>query len=183
MPKKRYSLYLSPPLARKFELVARQRHGSRSALFEEALRANLEPQHVPGVEEGLARRLNELSKTVGVIGRDVALSTETLVLLVRYFLTVTPPLPTSEQEPARLLGKERYDVFVKEIGRRMASDHRFVTEVLDSIVVDQPDLFAATSGRAPTATPATATLNGAQTDAIPQQEVPKAPPREGNGHG
>ena len=47
MAKKRYSLYLTPPLARKFELVARQRHGSRSALFEEALRANLEPQQVP----------------------------------------------------------------------------------------------------------------------------------------
>ena len=42
MAKKRYSLYLTPTLARKFELVARQRHGSRSAFFE-AVRANLEP--------------------------------------------------------------------------------------------------------------------------------------------
>lgn len=178
MTKKRYSLYLSPPIARKFELVARQRHGSRSALFEEALRANLEPQQVPGVEEGLARRLNELHKVVGVIGRDVALATETLALFLRYFLTITPPLPQSEQEPARLLGKERYEVFVAEIGRRLASNHRLVSEVLETIAVNQPDLFASASyGRA------TGAVNGASTDAQPEPQAPKRPAREGNGHG
>ena len=178
MTKKRYSLYLSPPLARKFELVARQRHGSRSALFEEALRANLEPQQVPGVEEGLARRLNELHKLVGAIGRDVALGTETVALFLRYFLTITPPLPQSEQEPARLLGKERYAVFVTEIGKRLAGNHRLASEVLETIAANQPDLFAtAPDGRASPA------VNGPRTDARPQQDVPKAPRREGNGHG
>jgi hypothetical protein len=46
-------------------------------------------------------------------------STETLALFVRYFLTITPPLPQSEQEPARLLGKERFQVFVAQVGRRL----------------------------------------------------------------
>ena len=179
MAKKRYSLYLSPPLARKFELVARQRHGSRSALFEEALRANLEPQQVPGVEEGLARRLNELHKVVGAIGRDVALVTETVALFVRYFLTVTPPLPQSEQEPARLLGKERYEVFVTQIGKRLAENYRFASEVLQTITTNQPDLFAT----APDARASPAAVNGSRTDARPERDVSKAPRREGNDHG
>ena len=39
MAKKKYTLYLPVPLARKFDEVARERHGAKSALFEEALRA------------------------------------------------------------------------------------------------------------------------------------------------
>src|SRR5712671_4259031 len=142
MSKKRYTLYLSRPLARKFDLVAKQRQGAKSALVEEALRVSLEPEQHPGVEEGLARRLNELHKTVTTIGRDVAIATETIALFVRYFLTITPPLPQSEQEPAHLLGKERYGVFVAQVGKRLASSHRLVSEVLETIAAHQPDLFA-----------------------------------------
>src|SRR5262245_16327528 len=149
MSKKRYTLYLSRPLARKFDLVAQQRLGAKSALVEEALRASLEPQQHPGVEEGLARRLNELSKAVATIQRDVAIATETLAMFVRYFLHITPPLPQSEQEPARLLGKERFQVFVAQIGRRLAGDHRLVSEVLESIAQNEPDLFATASDDAP----------------------------------
>ena len=149
MSKKRYTLYLSRPLARKFDLVAKQRQGAKSALVEEALRASLEPEQHPGIEDGLARRLNDLNRAVTTIGRDVAIATETLALFVRYFLTITPPLPQSEQEPARLLGKERFQVFVAQIGRRLAGDHRLVSEVLETIAADEPDLFATASDDAP----------------------------------
>jgi hypothetical protein len=142
MPKKRYTLYLSRPLARKFDLVAQQRQGAKSALVEEALRLTLEPQAQPGLEDGLARRLDELNRNVARIGRDTAIATETLALFVRYFLTITPPLPQSEQEPARLLGRERFDVFVAQVGRRLAGDQRLVSEVLESIANNEPDLFA-----------------------------------------
>lgn len=149
MSKKRYTLYISRPLARKFDLVAQQRQGAKSALVEEALKASLEPQQYPGVEEGLARRLNELSKAVAAVGRDVTVATETLALFVRYFLTVTPPLPQSEQEPARLLGKERFQVFVAEVGRRVAEDQRLTAEVFQTITSNEPDLFATAAKKLP----------------------------------
>jgi predicted transcriptional regulator len=149
MSKKRYTLYLSRPLARKFDLIAQQRQGAKSALVEEALRLSLEPQPHPGLDDGLARRLDELNRNVARIGRDVAVATETLALFVRYFLTITPPLPQSEQEPARLLGKERFEVFVAQVGRRLAGDHRLVSEVLESIASDSPDLFATATDDAP----------------------------------
>ncbi len=142
MGKKRYTLYISRPLARKFDLIAQQRQGAKSALVEEALRANLEPQQHPGVEEGLARRLNELSKVVAAIGRDVTVGTETLGLFLRYFLTVTPPLSQSEQEPARLLGKERFHVLLTEVGRRVAERQRLAADVFQTISSTEPDLFA-----------------------------------------
>jgi hypothetical protein len=139
--KKRYNIYLSLSLARKLDFVG-QVPGAKSALIEEALRARLEPEQVPGANEVLVRRLNEMHRIVGGIGRDVAIATETLALFVRYFLTITPPLPQSEQEPARLLGKERFQVFVAQVGRRLAGDQRLVAEVLETIASNKPDLFA-----------------------------------------
>lgn len=174
MSKKRYTLYISRPLARKFDLVAQQRNGAKSALVEEALRASLEPQQHPGIEEGLARRFNELSKSIATIRRDVAIATETLALFVRY-LTITPPLPQSEQEPARLLGKERFQVFVAQIGRRLAEDQRLVSEVLETIAVNQPDLFATASDDAP--------LRSRPAHRNGQAEPSDNTPREENGHG
>jgi hypothetical protein len=142
MPKKRYTLYLSRPLARTFDLVAQQRQGAKSALVEEALRLTLEPKAQPGLDDALARRLDELNRNVARIGRDTAIATETLALFVSYFLTITPPQPQSEQEPARLLGRERFEVFVAQVGRRLAGDQRLVSEVLESIANNEPDLFA-----------------------------------------
>src|SRR5690606_25472323 len=72
----------------------------------------------------------------------VAIVTETLSLYVRYFLTVTPPVPKTEQDAARALGRERFEVFVAQIGRRLASDHRLFSEVLETIVATNPDLLA-----------------------------------------
>jgi hypothetical protein len=66
---------------------------------------------------------------------------EMVSLFVRYFLTITPPLGEREQQPARALGKERFQVFVAQIGRRLASDRRLVSEVLESIAVHNPDLL------------------------------------------
>jgi len=122
MVKKRYSLYLTAPLARKFDLVAQQRHGSKSALFEEAMRTTLEPEPVFGPEESLARSLDDLKKTIGAMARDLAIVAETLALYVRYFLTMTPPLPQSEHQAAQLLGKQRFQVFVAQVAELSSED-------------------------------------------------------------
>jgi len=147
MAKKKYTLYLPVPLARKLDQVARDRHGGKSALVEDAVRASLEPQPHAGIEDALARRLNEISRTLATLARDQLVATETLALFVRYFLTATPPVPDSEQESARLTGRKRYEVLVAEVGRRVAEDRRLAAEVLQTIPIDQPDLFAAVPGR------------------------------------
>jgi hypothetical protein len=176
MVKKRYSLYLTAPLARKFDLVARQRHGSKSALFEEAMRANLEPQQVFGPEESLARGLHDLNKTVGTMARDLAIIAESLALYVRYFLTMTPPLPESERQAASLLGRERFQVFLAQVGRRIAGDRRLTSEVLSTIAVNRPDLFVAPVDDAPLKE-AAAAPGDAETDG--QAQHPSSSDRHG----
>ena len=140
------------------------------------MRANLEPEPLSGLDDKLARRLDELSRTAKIVQRDTAVVSETLALFVRYFLTITPPLPKSEQEPARLLGRERFEMFVAQIGRRLASDQRLVSEVLESIAENNPDLFA-TAEMAETKAPV---HPGAQMVRPSQSRMPPKPaPRPG----
>ena len=148
-PKKRYSILLPQELAERFERVARLRHGCKSAVVEEALDRRLNPEKYPLIDEALLRRLDEQDKSLATLKRDQAIYGEMLSLFVRYFLTVTPPLGEREQQPARALGKERFQVFVTQIGRRLTSDRRLVSEVLESIALNNPDLFATAAGDVP----------------------------------
>jgi hypothetical protein len=140
-PKRRYSVLLPQELAERFERVAGLRHGSKSAIVEEALDRRLNPEKYPFIGDALLRRLDEQSKSLATLKRDTVIVAEMVSLFVRYFLTITPPLGKREQQPARALGKERFQVFVAQIGRRLTSDRRLVSEVLESIAAHSPDLL------------------------------------------
>jgi predicted DNA-binding protein len=140
--KRRYSVLLSSELAERFERVAKLRNGAKSALVEEALDRRLNPEKYPLLDAALLRRLDEQATSLATLKRDAAINTEMISLFVRYFLTITPPLADSDQQPARTLGRQRFEVFVAQIGRRIASDRRLVSDVLESIADHNPDLFA-----------------------------------------
>jgi hypothetical protein len=142
MAKHRISLYLDDGTVKNLTLAANRRKGAKSALVEEALDQYLNPERRRMLDEATLRRMDRISSSVSIVARDVAIATETLSLFVRYFLTITPPLPQSEQDSARALGRQRFEVFVAQVGRRLASDHRLVSEVLESIAEHNPDLFA-----------------------------------------
>jgi predicted DNA-binding protein len=147
--KRRYSILLSDELAERFERVARRRNGAKSAIIEEMLDRRLNPERYPLIDDGILRRFDELSKEFAGIKRDVAIVTEMVSLFVRYYLTITPPLAMREHHAARTLGKERFQVFVAQIGRRLASDRRLVSDVLENIAVNDPDLFVLATDDAP----------------------------------
>ncbi|MEQ1612999.1 MAG: CopG family transcriptional regulator [Hyphomicrobiaceae bacterium] len=152
--KDRITLSLSPETTKRLTLVANYRKGAKSALVEEALDRYLDPERRRLLDDAALRRLDTQSKSLSAIARDVAIATETLSLFVRYFLTITPPLPHPEQDSARALGRQRFEVFVAQVGRRLASDNRLVSEVLESIAAHNPDLFGASGDDPPAASPA-----------------------------
>src|SRR5689334_3378681 len=98
MTKKRYSVYISEPLARKFDLVASLHPRARSALVEEALRAQLEPAQYPGIGDTMGRMLDDLQNTIANIELHRSIISETLAVFSQYVLTVTPVMPESELE-------------------------------------------------------------------------------------
>ena len=168
--KRRYSILLSDELAERFERVARRRNGAKSAIIEEALDRRLHPELYPLIDEAVLRRFDQQSKEINSLKRDLAVATEMVSLFVRYYLTVTPPLAASEHQAARTLGKERFQIFLAQIGRRVASDRRLASDALESIAVNDPDLFAVAVDDAPAKARPASTAN------------PENPADKPNGH-
>ena len=73
--------------------------------------------------------------------RNLSITTETLALFIRFFLTVTPPLPNMDQEAARALGKERFDYFISQLGRRLAGGKNMIRDVLEETSASENDFF------------------------------------------
>jgi len=44
-------------------------------------------------------------------------------------MTVTPPLPDSARDAARAKGAERFEGFLQNLGRKLASGERFLREL------------------------------------------------------
>jgi hypothetical protein len=95
---------------------------TKSALVNNALAHLLDPP--PATEQGQEelRVLRAVLKHVRQVRRETEVLTETLGMFIRYFLMITPPLPQSEREAAERVGRQRYEVFVRQIARRVGSD-------------------------------------------------------------
>jgi hypothetical protein len=81
-----------------------------------------------------------------------------------------------------LLGKQRFQVFVAQVGRRLAGEQRLFSEVLETIAGNEPDLFAVAAddaGKAARANAAASVADAATPEAPKQDQL--AP--ENNDHG
>ena len=139
--KPKLSVYLSDSVADRLALASRRPGANKSAIVDAALDRFLNPERDKSGDAALVRRLDRMSRQLDRVDRDLSITAETLALYVRYFLTVTPPLPLSDQDAARGLGRERFEAFVAQVGQRVASGARLVAEVLDRVSTDNPDLF------------------------------------------
>ncbi len=84
----------------------------------------------------MAKRLDRLSRQFDRLERDQTILIETLALFVRYYLTVSTPLPEAHQEAAKAQGKARFERFVEQLGRHLLRGRSLVREVYEEI---QPD--------------------------------------------
>jgi hypothetical protein len=81
------------------------------------------------MEAALGRRLDRLTRQVERLERHVTISNEALALFVRFWLSVTPPLPDTAQPAAQAKGRERYEGFVEALGRRLAKGQSLAQEI------------------------------------------------------
>ncbi|MGH9897012.1 MAG: CopG family transcriptional regulator, partial [bacterium] len=58
----------------------------------------------------------------------------TLALFVRFWLTITPPLPSDAQASAQVKGRERYEGFIEALGRRLAQGQSLLREIPEDLV-------------------------------------------------
>ena len=139
--KSRLCVYLSDPVDQQLSIAARRPGASKSAITDAALAAFLSPERDDQRDAALIRRLDRISRHLDRLERNQTIVSETLALFVRYYLTITPPLPDAEQNAARALGTERFEFFVAQVGRRVAGGKLMIRDVLEDVAPNESDFF------------------------------------------
>jgi hypothetical protein len=126
--KTRVSFLLSPEIIRRLDEASAKPGARKSDIVETALALGLADRAHDG-DAALWRRLDQMSRQLERLARDSEVGLETLALFIRYYLTITPPLPAADQEAARALGRERFEVFLAQVGRRLGGGGSLVRGV------------------------------------------------------
>ncbi len=127
--KTRMNVYFAPDLLKKVEALALRRNISKSAVIEAAVASFLSADASERLEAVFARRMDRIGRQIDELDEDIAIVGETLSLFIRFWLTITPPLPDSAQASARAKGAERFESFAQTLGRRLATGDRFLKEL------------------------------------------------------
>jgi hypothetical protein len=134
----RMNVYFPPELLKQISELADRKKLSRSAIVEAAVASFLSPDGADRREAAFTRRLDRLSRQMQRLERDVGLTAETLALFIRFWLTITPPLPNDAQAAAQIKGRERFEGFVEALGRRLQKGQSFLREIPEDVRSQDP---------------------------------------------
>lgn len=129
----RMNVYFPPQMLKEISDLAERRKLSRSAIVEAAVASFLSPDGADKREAAFTRRLDRLSRQAARIERDLRVTADTLALFVRFWLTITPPLPSDAQAAAQIKGRERYEGFIETLGKRLQKGQNFLHEIPDDV--------------------------------------------------
>jgi hypothetical protein len=127
--KVRLSVYLDRAILVQLIALADRKKQPRSLIAEAAIASFLTPDDADRRDAALIRRLDLLTRQADRLERDLAITAETLALFIRFWLTVTPPLPETAQSAAQAKGRERFDLFLDALTRRLSKGRAFLREV------------------------------------------------------
>ncbi|MGF3021905.1 ribbon-helix-helix protein, CopG family [Methylobacterium aquaticum] len=129
----RLSISLPVKLIGRVADLADRKRLSRSAIVEAALDSFLSPDSADMQEAALTRRLDRLSRQAARVERDLRISTETVGLFIRFWLTITPPIAPEDHATAQVKGRERFEGFVDTLGKLLQKGQSFLDEIPDDI--------------------------------------------------
>lgn len=133
MTRARLNIFIEPEHAKRLDHVASHKGVSKSAVIAAALASFLSPDGEDQREAALAKRLDRLSRQFDRLERDQNVLIETVALHLRYFLTVSIPVPEGQQEAARAQGRARYVQFIEQLARHIQRGRSLVREVHEDI--------------------------------------------------
>src|SRR5262245_35495139 len=129
MTKARLSVYLDRDMMAQLAELADRKRQPKSLIAEAAIMSFRTPDDADRREAAVTRRLDLLTRQGERVERDVWIAAETLALFIRFWLTVTPPLPETAQAAAQAKGRERFESFLQTLGRRLAKGQNVLREV------------------------------------------------------
>lgn len=119
----RHQFYLSEALSERLDQLAAKPGVSKSAILVDALEAWLNRRGTSELDDRFGLRLDRLTRAIDKVGRDGEILLETVALFVRYELAIHPPLAENDHA-GRAMARERFNAFVQQVGRQIATGHR-----------------------------------------------------------
>ena len=133
MSRTRLNIFIELDHAKRLEQVAAHKGVSKSAVIAASLSSFLSPVGADQREAATAKRLDRLSRQFDRLERDQNVLIETTALYIRYFLTVSIPVPEGQQEAARAQGRVRYGQFIEQLARHIQRGRSLVREVNEDL--------------------------------------------------
>jgi predicted transcriptional regulator len=127
--RQRHALYLSQAMTQRLQVMAETHRVAKSEILERALNRYLANESSGPPADLLVLQQESNTRSLRRLERDLAIATELIATFVRYFLTITPPLPGSEHAAARALGQLRFDQVIEEIAKRLRTDRSLIARV------------------------------------------------------
>lgn len=124
--KVRHQLFLPKPVSDRLEALAAKPGATKSAILTDAITAWLNRRGASELEERFAIRLDRMTQAIGRVDRDTHVILETLALFIRFELSIQAPLAENDQA-GRALAAKRFEAFVNQVGRHVASGRRTLT--------------------------------------------------------
>lgn len=144
MSRTRLNIFIEPEHAKRLDQLAGHKGVSKSAVIASALASFLSPDAADQREAATGKRLDRLSRQFDRLERDQGILIETVALYVRYFLTVSLPVPDGQQDAARAQGRARYAQFIEQLARHTQRGRSLVREVHEEVTPDDPTSPATT---------------------------------------
>lgn len=133
MSQYRLNLFIPHEHAKRLDELAAKKGVSKSSIVAAALASWLSPDAGDQREVAIAKRLDRLTRQFERLERDQNIEIETLALFVRYYLTVSTPIPEAHQEAARAQGKARFEQFVEQLVRHLMRGRSLVRDVAEEL--------------------------------------------------
>jgi hypothetical protein len=127
----RHCLYFEPKVSADLEALTAEPGTTKSDIVNAALISYLRQRGANQIERNFKPRLDRLDDRLGRIERDMQISLESLALFIRYELSVTPPLPSSQLAASQAAGNDRFQTFIDQVSRRLAKGKTFGIDVTE----------------------------------------------------
>ncbi len=130
----RLNVTLPADMISQIHELAERKKVPRSAIVEAAVASFLSPDAADRREAAFTRRLDRLSRQTARNERDLRITADMLAMFIRFWLTVTPPLPDDALSVAQIKGRERFEGFIQTLGRRLQKGSNVLREIPDDIL-------------------------------------------------
>jgi len=130
MRKPRINAYISHAVHKRLSEVAARTGGSKAAIVDAALAAFLVPEDEDRRDATILKRVDRIDGRIERLEQDMMISSETLALFVRYFMTVTPSVSEQDRTTLQAKGRDRFEHFLEQVAKRIATGRRISEDVI-----------------------------------------------------